>query len=210
MGTRDQRIDAYIATSAPFAQPILTYIREVVHEGCPDVQETLKWRMPAFEFKGLLCGMAAFKQHCTFGFWKGQLVKDTRGTSADAMGQFGRITSAPELPPRRQFVALVKNAAALNESGVRVPRVPKTPRAALDVPAYFTAALRKNRKALATFAAFSPSHKREYIEWVTGAKTEETRNRRLATAVAWMAEGKSQNWRYERKSVSAQGSGRRA
>jgi hypothetical protein len=199
MGTRDPRVDAYIARSAPFAQPILAHIRAVVHQACPRVEETVKWGMPAFDYHGLMCGMAAFKQHCAFNLWKASLLKDALGaTSGEAMGQFGRITSEKDLPPRARFVALVKKAAALNEAGVTRPREPKAARPPLRVPPEFMAALKKNKKALATFDAFSPSHKREYVEWVAGAKTDATREKRLATAVAQMADGKSQNWKYER------------
>ena len=204
MGKKNPGVDAYIAGAAPFARPILKHLRKVVHAGCPDVAETLKWSFPHFEYKGLLCSMAAFKAHATFGFWKGSLLiaggKGLGKSEEKAMGQFGRIVSLADLPGERTLIALVKRAAAFNDEGVKAearsrPRVPRP----VEAPAYFMTALRKNRKALGTYQAFSPSHKREYVEWVTGAKTEETRQRRLATAVEWMAEGKIQNWKYGRK-----------
>jgi len=202
MGTRDKRVDAYIAKSAAFAQPILRELREIVHQGCPDVQETMKWSMPHFDYKGMLCGMAAFKQHCTLGFWKSKLLFDGKDEqSREAMGQFGRITSLKDLPPKRVLIGYVRKAAELNEQGVKVPTKPKplSERKELLVPAYFTAALKKNKRALATFEAFPYSHKKEYVEWVTEAKTDDTRRRRLATAVEWLAEGKSRNWKYEER-----------
>ena len=201
MGNKDPRIDAYIARSAPFAKPILKHLRRVVHQGCPQVEETLKWGSPSFTHQGILCGMAAFKQHCVFGFWKHALVIDKRTSKVEAaMGQFGRITALSDLPSDRVLLGWVKKAAALNEQGVKVPRKPKpaTDRV-LEVPPYFMSALRKNAKALATFKGFSSSNKREYLEWVTEAKAEATRARRLATAVEWMAEGKIRNWKYVRK-----------
>jgi uncharacterized protein YdeI (YjbR/CyaY-like superfamily) len=198
MGGRDPRVDAYIAKSADFAQPILTHLRDVVHEACPNVEETLKWGMPAFMYEGILCGMAAFKAHCTFGFWKGSLVVDSGGKSLDAMWQFGRITKLSDLPPKRTLAGYVKKAMALNESGAKVKARPKRPKKEIAVPGYMTAALKKNRKALATFDGFSPSHKREYVEWITEAKGEDTRYRRLAQAIEWMAEGKPRNWKYMR------------
>jgi hypothetical protein len=198
MPTTDPRIDAYIAKSAEFARPILTHLRAVVHEGCPDVQETMKWSMPFFEHHGPLCNMSAFKAHVGFGFWKGALLVG-RGSGDDerAMGQFGRITSLKDLPPKKELVALVKKAAKLNEDGVKVPKKPAK-RAALPVPAELEAALAKNRKARAIFEAFPPSHRREYSEWVGEAKREETRSARAAQAIAWIAEGKSRNWKYQK------------
>jgi hypothetical protein len=192
----DPRIDAYIAKAAPFARPILRRIRAAVHAGCPDVTETIKWSMPAFDYKGPLAGMAAFKAHCVFGFWKGALMKTTpKDKAADAMGQFGRFESIDDLPTEAAIVRMVKEATALNEAGVKVPRVRK-PKPPLKGPPYMLAAIKKNTKALRTYEGFSPSHKREYIEWISEAKSDETRTRRLATAIEWMAEGKSRNWKY--------------
>jgi hypothetical protein len=202
MGKKDPRVDAYIAKSAPFARPILRRMRAIVHAGCPAAEETLKWGAPAFTHRGLLCGMAAFKRHCTFGFWKHTLVIGKTRVNAEqaAWGQFGRITDASELPSDRVMLAWVKKATRLNDEGVKVPRKPRPAGGRpLSVPAYFMSAVRKNGKALATFRGFSPSCKREYLEWVTEAKTEATRARRLATAVEWMAEGKIRNWKYVRK-----------
>ena len=198
MGQRDPRVDAYIENAAPFAQPVLTHLREVVHAACPEVQESLKWRSPSFEYKGLLCGMAAFKQHCAFGFWKHELVTGMSDKSEEAMGSFGRITSVKDLPARKLLTAYVKKAMELNDKGVKAPRNKTAPKGPLRVPADLAAALKKNAKARATFEGFSPSHRREYLEWIADAKREETRKRRLATAVEWMSEGKTQSWRYER------------
>ena len=201
MSTRDKRVDAYIAKSAEFAQPILQYLREIVHEGCPEVEETMKWSFPHFMYKGILCSMASFKQHCAFGFWRGSLIlggKDSKST--EAMGQFGRITSLKELPPKSVLLGYVQKARQLHNDGVKVPRKPQ-PRGEkkeLDIPNYFTAALKKNKKALATFTGFPYSHKKEYVEWVSEAKTDETRNRRLQTSVEWLSQGKARNWKYER------------
>jgi uncharacterized protein YdeI (YjbR/CyaY-like superfamily) len=196
MGTRDKRVDAYIAKSAAFARPILEHLRGVVHEGCPEVEETIKWGHVSFGYKGILCGMAAFKEHCTFGFWKGSLIVDAADRQSDeAMGQLGRITTLGDLPSRKKLVAYVKKAKELNDAGVKVVRKTK-PKPALETPADLLAALKKNKKANATFENFPPSHRREYVEWIVDAKTDETRQRRLAQAVEWMAEGKPRNWKY--------------
>lgn len=197
MGSRDPRIDAYIARSAEFARPILTHIRSVVHGACPEVEETLKWSMPAFMYHGILCGMAAFKHHCTLGFWKGSLILDAKGQRADeAMGQFGRITMLSDLPSKRVLAGYVKQAMRLNEEGTAVKRAPRRPKPPPRVPVVLKRALDKNRKARETFEEFSPSHKRDYVEWITEARTEETRQRRLAQAITWMAQGKPRNWKY--------------
>lgn len=203
MGKKDPRVDAYIERAQPFAQPILKHLRKVVHVACPGVQETMKWSHPHFDYKGIFCAMAGFKQHCTFGFWKGALlrgkVKGLPGDGEKAMGQFGRITSLADLPDEKILLRIVQAAAKLNDDKMAVPRRKARAKPPLKVPPYFTAALRKNKKALAAFDAFPPSHRREYLEWITEAKTEETRTRRMAQAVEWIAEGKGRNWRYERK-----------
>jgi uncharacterized protein YdeI (YjbR/CyaY-like superfamily) len=194
---RDPRVDAYIAKSAEFARPILEHVRQVVHQACPQVEETLKWRMPTFMYHGMLCGMAAFKQHCTFGFWKHELVVGKeRAGDAQAMGQFGRITRVADMPSRKMLAGYIKKAMQLNEDGIKAPRATPKRRLAPRVPDDLGAALKKNRKAAATFAAFSPSNQREYIEWISEAKREETRTKRLASAIEWMAQGKPRNWKY--------------
>lgn len=201
MGTRDKRVDAYIAKSAEFAQPILRELREIVHEGCPEVEEAMKWSFPNFMYKGILCSMASFKQHCSFGFWKGALILGGKECKpGEGMGQFGRIVSLKDLPARRALVKYVAEAKRLNDEGVKSPTrsKPRTAKAELEVPSLFTAALKKNKKALATFEAFSYSKKKEYVEWVTQAKTDETRGRRLKTSIEWLSEGKARNWKYEK------------
>jgi uncharacterized protein YdeI (YjbR/CyaY-like superfamily) len=196
----DSRVDAYIFSAPDFAKPILNHLRELVHTACPDVDETMKWSRPHFLHNGLLCGMSAFKHHCAFGFWMGEMVLGARAgaaTQKDGMGHFGRITSLKDLPGDTELLALIRKAAALNDSGAK-RRV--APRPAGDrkliVPDYFTAALRKNKKALAAFEALSYSHRSEYVEWITEAKREETRQKRIETTLVWLAEGKSRNWKY--------------
>lgn len=197
MGKRNEQVDAYIGDARPFARPILKYLRKAVHAGCPDVEETLKWSNPAFMYKGILAGMAAFREHVAFGFWKASAMKGGLGDKAyDAMWQFGRITSVGDLPDQQTLVGLVKQAAALHDKGVKAPRKKHAPRKPIPEPADFLAALKKNRKALKTYEAFTPSHKREYLEWITEAKREETRTKRIETAIQWMAEGKPRNWKY--------------
>lgn len=195
MGKKDPRVDAYIANAQPFARPILRHIRKQVHAACPKVEETMKWSMPHFEYQGMLGGMAAFKQHCAFGFWKTTLVIPNLDKSA--MGRFGCLTKLSDLPSDKVFAGYIKKAARLNEDGVKVARKPAPKvKAALKPPSYFLAALRKNKKAKDTYDAFSYSHKKEYLQWITEAKAEETRKRRLAQAIEWMAAGKARNWKY--------------
>jgi uncharacterized protein YdeI (YjbR/CyaY-like superfamily) len=198
MASKDPRIDAYIAKSADFAKPILKHLRKAVHAGCPNVEETLKWSMPHFDYKGILCGMAAFKEHCAFGFWKSELILGPdKQEEKSGMGSFGSIKSLKDLPNEKTLIGYVKQAAALNEAGIKVPgRTQPKKRAPIPVPPYFAAALKKNPQARKTFEAFPPSHRREYLEWVTEAKREETRNERLAKTIKWLAEGKSRNWKY--------------
>jgi uncharacterized protein YdeI (YjbR/CyaY-like superfamily) len=198
MGTRDPRIDAYIEGSAPFAQPILRHLRELVHEACPQVEETMKWSMPHFMYHGMLAGMSAFKQHAAFGFWKGSLIEGLEPKS-EAMGQFGCIRDVRGLPSKRLIRGWIRQAMKLNEDGVKAPARAKRdkPRAEAEVPPDLAAALKKNRAAKDAFAAFRPSHRREYVEWIGEAKQQATRDRRLAQAIEWIAAGKSRNWKYE-------------
>jgi uncharacterized protein YdeI (YjbR/CyaY-like superfamily) len=198
MPDKDPRVDTYIERSSDFAKPILTHLRKLVHKASPKVSETVKWSMPAFEYKGLVCGFAAFKQHCTFGFWKESLlVSDAFSDVKTAMGSFGRITSKKDLPADDVIIRLIQQAVELNEKGVKVSRKPTPPKKDLEVPDYLTAALKKNKDARETFENFPYSCKKEYVQWITEAKTEPTREKRLATTIEWLAEGKRRNWKYE-------------
>ena len=198
MPTVDPRIDAYIEKSADFAKPVLTHIRKLVHTACPEIQETLKWSMPSFEYKGILCFFASFKEHCSFGFWKQALMEtDAFPKNKTAMGSFGRITSVKDLPSDKVMIGLIHQAIELNEKGIKIPKKAAVKKEDIVVPKDLTAALSKNKSAKATFDKFSPSHKREYVGWIEEAKTEATRNKRLATTIEWLSEGKSKNWKYE-------------
>jgi hypothetical protein len=210
MSTRDPRIDAYIREAAPFARPVLRHLRRIVHEAAPGIEETIKWRFPHFVQGGIVCSMAAFKAHCSFGFWKGrEVVGSELAQGEDAMGQFGRITRIEDLPPEELLAGLVRKAVALNASGA-APRPAATPKPArpVVVPAPLQRALAGNRKARETFECLSPSQRREYAEWIAGAKQDETRERRIHTALEWLAEGKPRNWKYI--GGGKQGSGRQA
>lgn len=212
MATTDPRVDAYVAKAAPFARPVLLHLRAVVHDAVPDVEETIKWGFPHFVKDGIVCSFAAFQGHCAFALWKGrELLGDT--ASGEAMGQFGRITKLSDLPSRAALVKLLRRAAARNEADARTParagkasrtapapadtKRPRRARPAPAVPPDLAAELARNARARATFEGFPPSAKRDYVEWITEAKRPETRAKRLADAVAWMAQGKRRNWRYE-------------
>ena len=197
MAKTDPKVDAYIAKSAAFAQPILRHLRSVVHKTCPDVQEAIKWGTPHFLYGDqLMCGMAAFKQHCTFGFWR---EKELFGEQPDksAMGQFGRIGELSDLPSERRISSLIKQAMKLNAAGVKPARAVAKTKPALVLPDDLQAALKQNKQAAITFAGFSYSNQKEYIEWITDAKREATRLKRLQTSIEWLAEGKVRNWKYQ-------------
>lgn len=198
MGTRDPRVDAYIAKAAPFARPILTHLSDVIHEACPDVAETMKWSVPAFDYQGPMCQMAAFKEHCRFGFWKGALVFDGPPPGVDAAGQFVRLASVDDLPPKRELLTYVRAAAALNASGARPARPARAPKPELPVPDDLLALLEQHEAARLAFEGFSPSHRREYVEWIVEAKTEATRQRRLEQTLAQLADGKPRHWKHQR------------
>lgn len=200
---KDKRVDEYIAKSADFAKPILNHLRELVHTACPDVQETIKWGFPHFDYKGMMCSMASFKSHCVFGFWKAALMKDAdklKENNAIAMGHSGKIKSLADLPPDKIIIARVKEAMKLNDEGIKLPERERTKAAPeIVVPDSLKKELVKYRKASATFNNFSASNKKEYIDWINEAKTEETRDKRILTTIEWLTEGKRRNWKYEKK-----------
>ena len=188
MGKKDPRIDAYIAGAGDFAKPILNRIRKLVHSACPRVEETIKWNSPFFVHNGILVAMPAFKRHCALIFWKGKIILGRDRT------KYRRLTSLADLPPDKILLGYIRKAVELNETGVKASR-PKA-KSELVVPDYFRAALRKSPKALATFEKFSPSHRREYVEWITSAKLAETRTRRMDKALKSLLQGKSHNEKY--------------
>lgn len=201
MAATDPRFDAYIAKSAPFAQPILTHLRKLVHKACPQAEEKMKWSMPHFDYKGeMMCSMAAFKQHCSFSFWKAALMQDRQlmeaAKSEVAMGHLGKITSLKDLPSDKKLMAYIKEAMKLNDEGIKIKKDKPAPVKNVSIPADLSAALKKNQKALAVFEQFPPSHKKEYIQWIEEAKRDETRKKRIEQTVEWVAEKKQRNWKY--------------
>jgi len=196
MVTRDKRVDAYIENAAEFARPILTELRARVHAACPDVVETLKWRMPSFEYKGILCGMAAFKKHAVFGFWKHNLVVADDSKANMAMGSFGKLVEVGQLPKKTEFARLMKKAMKLNDEGVKAVRNKTARKKPITMHPALKKALAGNAKARAHFEEFAPSKQREYMEWISDAKADDTRERRLKDAIQWISEGKSRNWKY--------------
>jgi len=200
MGKKSKLIDAYIAKSPAFAKPILIHFRELIHKTCPDVEEAIKWSMPFYDYKNNpICMTAAFKEHCAIRFWKTSLIKELKEMDGDGMSTFGRITSLKDLPSDKKLVEYIKAAMLLNEKGIKVAKAKPEKKEALPVPSYFKKALAANKKASQEFEKFSPSKKKDYITWLIEAKTEETRAKRLETAIEWIAEGKSRNWKYEKK-----------
>lgn len=209
----DPRIDAYIEEAADFAQPILSHFRDLVHKACPDVTETIKWQMPFFDYMGKsLCYIAGFKAHCRCGFWNGRMMKIDPQTKE----ALERLTTVKDFPPGKTMLALIKDAALINELAVAAPKKKAAPAKAapakgatakgatakaaaeLPVPPALAAALKRHPAAGNAFKEFSPSHRKEYIEWITEAKTEATREKRIATTIEWLSEGKSRNWKYRK------------
>jgi uncharacterized protein YdeI (YjbR/CyaY-like superfamily) len=199
----DSRVDHYIMESEPFAQPILNHLRNLVHIACPDVIETIKWSFPNFDYKGSpLCHMASFKKHCAFGFWLGTKIKDTHGLfitegPEKAMGQLGQITSVKQLPPDEILIEYILQACSLIEQGVKLSKTPAQKKP-IDIPDYVQKALNADKKARSHFDGFTPAQQREYLVWITEAKTEATRLKRLDTMLEWVAQGKKMNWKYEK------------
>ncbi len=203
MPEMDQRVDAYIEKAAPFAKPILLRLRKLIFQACPEAEETIKWSFPNYEIHGaMLCSMAAFKEHCSFGFWKASLLKDPDRVlhlaERNAMGHLERLGSLKDLPAERILTAYLKEAALLNKNKIKTVKPKAAPKKELPIPKALEAQLKKNKKTWAVFEAFSPSNRREYIEWINNAKTELTRNKRIETTIEWVGEGKSLNWKYKK------------
>lgn len=199
MGTTDPRVDAYIDKARDFAQPILVRIREMVHEACPGVHETIKWSSPFFDYKGqMMCAMAAFKEHCALIFWKASLIEGVPRNGDTSRGSFGRLTSVKDLPSKKVFTGYIKAAMALNDAGITVKRVKSKRRPEAKVPKELASALAKNKQAKTAFEKFSPGQRREYCEWIAEAKREETKAARVSQAIEWVAQGKTRNWKYQR------------
>lgn len=198
MPKTDPFVDSYIDRAEEFARPVLRHLRSLVHEVCPDVEEAKKWSFPHFGYKGdMLCHMAAFKEHCAFGFWKESLLESAEFPEKNAMGSFGKIRSLGDLPSDDVIRRLLTEAMRLNELGIKVKKAPPAEKKELVVPDVLLEALARNEKAAETFDNFPPSCKREYAEWIAEAKTEATRDKRLATTIEWLSEGKRRNWKYE-------------
>ncbi len=200
MAQYDEQVNTYINKAKPFAQPILNHIRNLVHQASPLINETIKWGFPHFVHKATICSMASFNSHCAFGFWKAALMPDPYqlfGDKESAMGQLGRIEKLEDLPSDKILMEYIFESLKIDESGAKVKKV-ITPKAEIAMPAYFAEELHKNAKAKQQFERFSPSHKREYLEWITSAKTEATRLKRTSTTIEWLTEGKSLNWKYQK------------
>jgi uncharacterized protein YdeI (YjbR/CyaY-like superfamily) len=198
MGTKDPRVDAYIEKAADFAKPILRHVRKVVHATCPNAEETLKWGAPFFVDGGIICGLAAFKKHCGIVFWHYE-KESWAGKNEQGRGECGKIASLKDLPTDAELKRCLKYAMKQNAAGVKKSRMNAKPKPKLPVPADLIAALKSNPKARATFENFPPGKRRDYLEWILDAKQPQTRERRIETTIAWLAEGKSRNWKYEGK-----------
>ncbi len=199
---QDKRIDDYISKSADFAKPILNHLRKLIHHACPEVQETIKWGFPHFDYKGMMCSMASFKNHCAFTLWKAALMKDAevlKYNNENSMGHAGKIKNLNDLPADKIIISHIKEAMKLNDEGIKLPERKSDPKPEIIVPDALKKELAKNKKASSTFNNFSPSHKREYIEWIVEAKTEATKSKRILTTIENLAKGKTKEWKYVKK-----------
>jgi uncharacterized protein YdeI (YjbR/CyaY-like superfamily) len=198
----DKRVDEYIEDAEDFAKPILKHLRALVHSADSRITETIKWGFPSFEFKGPVCSMTGFKAHLAFGFWKESLIpgieKYFPAEEKKAMNTFGRVQKRSDLPSDEVLIKFIKTAIKLNEDGIKVKRAASIDLSNQEIPSAFNTALEKNKKAKEAFEKMSPSHKKEYLEWIVDAKSEETRDRRIKQTIEWVSEGKSRHWKYAR------------
>lgn len=202
MSVTEPRIDAYIENAQPFAKPIMIHLREIIHETCPDVEESWKWSFPHFMYKGkILCAFTAFKQHCGFGFWLEKEMKTitelTKDAESTGMFTLGKLKCIEDLPSKAQLKASIREAMELTNMGVTLKKTAPA-KIEVEIPEYFTTALNVNPEAKKVFESASPSFRKEYILWITDAKTETTRNKRMEQAIEWISEGKGRNWKYEK------------
>ena len=194
---RDPRIDAYIAKAQPFARPILEHVRSRVHAAAPEAEETVKWGAPGFTINGkILLMMAAFKAHAALNFWRGQELRGGEA-NAEAMGQFGKLTSVDDLPGDAELDRLIREAAELAKTAPAPRKTKHAPKPKPDMHPDFAKALAAAPKAKATLDGFPPSAQRDYLEWIAEAKQDATRDKRIATAVEWLSEGKRRHWKYQ-------------
>lgn len=201
MPVTDERIDERIAKAPVFAQPVMRHLRDLVHRACPEAEETIKWGMPFFLYRGkMLCSIGLFQKHCSFGFFGREITEAMRLAGMpvdDAAGSMGRITSLTGLPKDVQMLSWIRQAASLVDVPAKKKVLGKPPKPEAKVPEELLAALKTRKGAQAVFDGFSPSCRREYAEWIAEAKRPETRANRVAQAVEWMAEGKTRNWKYQ-------------
>lgn len=200
MGKKTSAVDDYISRAQPFAQPILKHLRELFHEACPDVEEKIKWNVPFYEYKGILGATAGFKHYATWGLWKAKLIKPLKaGLPIAPTMNAGKLTALKDLPPKKMVIDMIRQAVALNEAGVKPAKKDPKKRPEAKVPKDLAAALKSNARASRVFKEFPPSHRREYVDWIEDAKRDETRQKRIALALEMLTEGKSRNWKYEKR-----------
>lgn len=196
----------YIEKAAPFAQPVLHYLRSLIHKTCPQIEECIKWGFPHFTYKNeIVCSFAAFKQHCAFTFWRAGVITSLAeiAINNEGMGQLGKIKSKLDLPNENQLVNCIIEAIQLIEKGVKPAKSAKQKNnEPIILPAYFSSLLAEFPTAKEKFLSMSNSHQKEYVEWITEAKTETTRNTRMQTCIKWVLEGKGRNWQYQTKRTS--------
>lgn len=194
-------VDNYIAKAPEFARPICEALRKLIHKAAPELRETIKWSSPCFEGRGLICGLGAFQKHVRLFFFKGAQVPDPDGVFADgednASGRSAKFFSLEEIPVKK-LERLIRAAAQLDAEG-KVKPPPRARRPELPMPKEFAATLKRSPKARTYFETLSPSCRREYVEWISAAKRDETRERRLAEAIEMLSEGRRRNEPYRAK-----------
>jgi len=203
MPTFNPAVDKYIANAEDFTKPILEHLRKIIHDTCPQVEEVIKWGIPHFDYKGdMMCILAAYKKHCSFSLYKAALMKDPKIVESVAAGQkmgyMDKVKALTDLPAIKVLVAYIKEAMALNENGIKKAKPkPEAPKV-IEMPDYLSEALKANPKAKEVFESKSPSFRKEYIVWITDAKTEATRQKRIEQSLEWIAEGKGRFWQYSK------------
>jgi len=201
---KNPKVDAYILNTAPFAQPILNELRATLETAEPELEETIKWGFPCFTFQSkLICSFSAYKNHCVFRFWQGSNLKDSAGiltkVGETEMGELSKIKNLEDLPNSEILINYIREAIELSKKK-STKTIVSEKKITIDLKSYDLQEIFSSfPKQAEKFDTFSPSHRKEYISWINEAKTEDTKLKRIKTMMEWLLEGKSRNWKYEKK-----------
>lgn len=194
-----KEVNKYISNAPISQQKILSKLREIIHKASLDIEEKIRWSHPHFDYMGKgMCFIQALKERVTFGFWFGDKIYNSPKLSKEAKAIYetmGNLTDVSQIPSTKLIIEEIHLAMKLIESGNRDVKEKKV-KPQLVIPDYLSLRFKKDKTANSSFSKMSPSHQREYVDWIIDAKTDETRENRISTMMSQVKEGKSKNWKY--------------